>query len=85
MCAITRACAYTGATWAWADTGAYALGPRVSRAGGLTHMSWYVGPGVGVQAVLGPVQRRFGFVLIQTGAASPFRRFSSEGQSRAGV
>ena len=38
----------------------------VSHAGGLSCMLWYVGLGMGVRAVLGPVQRRFAFVSIQT-------------------
>lgn len=44
------------------------MGPRraVSHAGGLTHPGRCNCLGVGVQAVLDTVQRRFGLVLIQT-------------------
>lgn len=42
------------------------LGLAVSHAGGLTHLPRYDCLGVGVQAVLDTVQRRFGLVLIQT-------------------
>ena len=38
----------------------------VSRADGLSHHGLCVCLGVGVSAVLGPIQRRFAFVLIQT-------------------
>ena len=42
------------------------LGLAVSHVGGLTYTARCSCLGVGVQAVLGPVQRRFAFVLIQT-------------------
>ena len=38
----------------------------VSHAGGLTGLGVCVGLGTGVWAVLGPKERRFGLVLIQT-------------------
>lgn len=41
-------------------------GLAVSHAGGLTHVPRYDCLGVGDQAVLDTVQRRFGLVLIQT-------------------
>nr|DAW01331.1 MAG TPA: hypothetical protein [Caudoviricetes sp.] len=43
-----------------------AVRPPVSHAGGLTHACLCVCLGVGVSSVLGPLEARFGLVLIQT-------------------
>lgn len=66
--------------------GAYVpLGLAVSHAVGLAPQGVCVCLGVGASAVLGPLQRRFAFVLIQTHAARLLRRLSSERRAEGGV
>lgn len=80
--AITRACVCMGVGIRIDAYRCIGLRRAVSHAGGLSCMLWYVGLGMGVRAVLGPVQRRFAFVLIQTTQPGLSRRLSNEYQSQ---